>query len=182
MQLLFCKFFVIIMVVIGIIVDVGDPDVMRRPPRPPGTKIVTRPQTIRWFVTGFAIAASALAVLEWGPGSPSTEHATVSMTMAFAVVALSAVNVGVLMRREREAPWTSPIFPFFTWIIVGWLLTWAGVELPMLQRLLETTSLSRSQWLVVLALSLIAPAVVAVDKLFARASQPPSSDMAVEPS
>ena len=104
MQLLFCKFFVVIMVVVGIIVDVGDPDVMHRPPRPPGTRIVTRPQAIRWFVTGFVIAVSALAVLEWGPGAPSTEHATASMTMAFAVVALSAINVGILMRREREAP------------------------------------------------------------------------------
>jgi Ca2+-transporting ATPase len=179
MQLLFCKFFVIIMVVIGIIVDVGDPDVMRRPPRPPGTKIVTRPQGIRWFVTGFVIAASALGVLEWGPGDPSTEHATVSMSMAFAVVALSAVNVGALMRREREAPWTSPVFPFFTWIIVGWLLTWAGVELAMLQRLLETTSLTGGQWLTVIGLSAIAPAVVALDRWMSRRHATSSSERRV---
>jgi Ca2+-transporting ATPase len=179
MQLLFCKFFVIITVVIGIIVDVGDPDVMRRPPRPPGTKIVSRPQGLRWFVTGFVIAASALGVLEWGPGNPSTEHATVSMTMAFAVVALSAVNVGVLMRREREAPWTSPVFPFFTWIIVGWLLTWAGVELAMLQRLLETTSLTGGQWLTVIGLSVLAPAVVALDRWMGRRRATSSSERQV---
>ena len=177
MQLLFCKFFVIIMVVIGIIVDVGDPDVMRRPPRPPGTRIVTRGQSIRWFVTGFAIAATALAVLEWGPGDPSTKHATVSMTMAFAVVALSAVNVGVIMRRDRQAPWASPVFPFFTWIIVGWVLTWAGVELPMLQRLLETTSLTSGEWLTVLALSLISPALVAADRLV----NPPKTEPLASP-
>ena len=34
----------------------------------------------------------------------------------------------------------------------------------MLQRLLDTESLSGRQWLVVLALSLLAPAVVGVDK------------------
>ena len=34
----------------------------------------------------------------------------------------------------------------------------------MLQRLLDTTSLSGREWVVVLALSLIAPAVVAADK------------------
>ena len=49
-------------------------------------------------------------------------------------------------------------------IILGWILTWAAVELGMLQRLLDTTSLSGRQWVVVLALSLIAPAFVAVDK------------------
>src|SRR5580692_2988620 len=164
LQLLFCKFFVVITVVIGFIVDVPDPGVMQRPPRRPGTKIVTRPWIIRWFIFGFVVAATALAVLEWGPGKPSTTHASVNMTMAFAIVSFSAVNIGLVMRRERQAPWSSPVFPYLGWIILGWVLTWAAVELGMLQRLLDTTSLSGREWVVVLALSLIAPAFVAVDK------------------
>ena len=164
LQLLFCKFFVVITVVIGYIVDVPDPGVMQRPPRKPGTKIVTRPQVLRWFVTGFVIAASALCVLAFGPGQPSTTHASASMTMAFAIVSLSAVNIGLVMRRERQAPWSSPVFPFLGWIILGWILTWAAVELNMLQRLLDTQSLTGREWLVVLGLSLIAPAIVGVDK------------------
>jgi Ca2+-transporting ATPase len=39
----------------------------------------------------------------------------------------------------------------------------------MLQRLLETTSLTGDQWLTVLGLSLIPPAAVAVDKLLQHA-------------
>ena len=88
LQLLFCKFFVVITVVIGFIVDVPDPGVMQRPPRKPGTKIVTRPWIIRWFIFGFVVAATALSVLEWGPGKPSTTHASVNMTMAFAIISL----------------------------------------------------------------------------------------------
>jgi Ca2+-transporting ATPase len=164
LQLLFCKFFVVITVVIGFIVDVPDPGVMQRPPRKPGTKIVTRPWIIRWFIFGFVVAATALSVLEWGPGKPSTTHASVNMTMAFAIISLSAVNIGLVMRRERQAPWSSPVFPYLGWIILGWVMTWAAVELNMLQRLLDTTSLSGRQWIIVLALSLLAPAVVAVDK------------------
>jgi Ca2+-transporting ATPase len=110
------------------------------------------------------VAATALSVLEWGPGQPSTTHASVNMTMAFAVVSLSAVNIGLVMRRERQAPWSSPVFPYLGWIILGWILTWAAVGLNMLQRLLDTTSLSGREWIVVIALSLLAPAVVAVDK------------------
>jgi P-type Ca2+ transporter type 2C len=165
LQLLFCKFFVVITVVIGFIVDVPDPGVMQRPPREPGTKIVARPQIIRWFVTGFVLAVTALLVLDFGPGKPSTTHASVNMTMAFAIVSFSAVNIGLVMRRERQAPWSSPVFPYLGWIILGWILTWAAVELGMLQRLLDTTSLSGRQWVVVLALSLLAPAVVAIDKV-----------------
>ena len=171
LQLLFCKFFVVITVVIGFIVDVPDPGVMQRPPRRPGTKIVNPPQIIRWFITGFVVAATALCVLEWGPGKPSTTHASVNMTMAFAIISFSAVNIGLVMRRERQAPWSSPVFPYLGWIILGWILTWAAVELNMLQRLLDTTSLSGREWVVVLALSLLAPAVVAADKLIQLSRQ-----------
>jgi Ca2+-transporting ATPase len=165
LQLLFCKFFIVITVVIGFIVDVPDPSVMRRPPRKPGTKMVNPPQVIRWFVSGLLVAATALCVLAFGPGKPSTTHASVNMTMAFAIVSLSAVNLGLVMRREREPPWSSPVFPYLGWIILGWLLTWAAVELHMLQRLLDTMSLSGGQWGTVLLLSLIAPAAVAADKM-----------------
>ena len=164
MQLLFCKFFVVVTVVIGFIADVPDPSVMKRPPRKPGTKIVTGPQIVRWVISGFAVAAGALAVLEWGPDEPSTTLPSISMTMAFAIVAMSAVNLGLVMRREREPVWSSPVFPYFGWIILGWTLTWAAVELGMLQRLLDTVSLSGRQWGVVLLLSLIAPGFVWVDK------------------
>jgi Ca2+-transporting ATPase len=172
MQLLFCKFFVVVTVVVGFIADVPDPSVMQRPPRAPGTRIVTRAQVIRWLVSGFVIAGLALAVLQWGPDTPSTDHASRSMTMAFGIVALSAVNLGIVLRREREAPWSSPIFPYFGWIALGWILTWAAVELDMLQRLLDTESITGGQWLVVIALSLVAPAVVGIDKALQLRRQP----------
>ena len=164
MQLLFCKFFVVVTVVVGFIADVPVPGVMQLPPRRPGTRIVNTPQVMRWAISGLLVAVSAIAVLEWGPDEPSATAGSISMTMAFAVVALSAVNLGVVMRRERQAPWSRPMFPYFGWLIAGWTLTWAAVELDMLQRLLDTVSLSGSQWLVVLGLSLITPAFVGIDK------------------
>jgi Ca2+-transporting ATPase len=164
MQLLFCKFFVVVSVVVGFIVDVPDPGVMQRPPRKPGTKIVNRPQITRWLLTGFLVAVLALCALAFGPDKPSTTAPSISMTMAFAVVAFSAVNLGLVFRREREAPWASPVFPYLGWIILGWVLTWAGVELHMLQRLLDTESLTGPEWAIVLGASLITPALVWADK------------------
>jgi P-type Ca2+ transporter type 2C len=95
---------VVITVVIGFIVDAPTPGVMQRPPRKPGTKIVTRPWIIRWFIFGFTVAATVLCVLKWGPAKPSTTHASVNITMAFPIVSLSAVNIGLVVRRERQAP------------------------------------------------------------------------------
>ena len=171
MQLLFCKFFVVVTVVIGFIVDVPDPSVMQRPPRKPGTRIVNRPQVIRWVLSGLIVAVTGLLLLDLGPDKPSTTHASVSMTMAFAFVAFTAVNLGVVMRREREAPWSSPLFPYMGWIILGWVLTWAGVELRMFQRLLDTESLTGGQWAWVLGLSLITPALVWIDKTIQQRRQ-----------
>jgi P-type Ca2+ transporter type 2C len=68
------------------------------------------------------------------------------------------------MRREREPWWSAPIFPYLGWIIAGWALTWAAVELNMLQSLLDTVQLTGAQWALVLALSLVAPAFTAIDK------------------
>jgi P-type Ca2+ transporter type 2C len=65
LQLLFCKFFVVVTVVVGFIVDVPDPSVMQRPPRKPGTKIVNTPQVDRWVASGFVVAVSALGLLAW---------------------------------------------------------------------------------------------------------------------
>jgi Ca2+-transporting ATPase len=171
MQLLFCKFFVVVTVVIGFIADVPDPSVMQRPPRKPGTRIVTRPQTVRWVLSGLIVAVTALLLLNFGPDKPSTTHGSISMTMAFAFVAFTAVNLGVVMRREREAPWSSPIFPYMGWIILGWVLTWAGVELHMFQRLLDTESLTGGQWAWVLGLSLITPGLVWIDKIVQQRQQ-----------
>jgi Ca2+-transporting ATPase len=82
------------------------------------------------------------------------------------------VNLGIVLRREREAPWSSPVFPYFGWIILGWVLTWAAVELNMLQRLLDTESLTGGYWLVVIGLSLVAPALVGIDKAVQLHRQP----------
>ncbi|HEY2055017.1 MAG TPA: cation-transporting P-type ATPase [Solirubrobacterales bacterium] len=180
LMLMFCKFFIVVTVVIGFVVDVPDTSVMRRPPREPGTRIVNTPQIVRWVLSGLVLSVTALLLLVLGPDEPSTSDPSVSMTMAFAVISLSAVNLGFVMRRERDVPWASPLFPFFGWVMLGWALTWAAVELHMFQRLLETVELSGPQWLVVLGLSLITPALVAADKLIGlsrqRRDEPPHGD------
>ena len=113
MQLLFCKFFVVVTVVIGFIADVPDPSVMQRPPRKPGTRIVTRPQIVRWVDQRLRRRGQrARGARRGAPTSRARRMPSMSMTMAFAIVALSAVNLGLVMRREREPVWSSPVFPY----------------------------------------------------------------------
>jgi Ca2+-transporting ATPase len=105
---------------VGFIADV-DPGVMQRH-RASGTRIVTGPQVVRWQ----ASSPSAPVVLVWGP-TAQHDQASVSMTMVFAVVTFSAVNLGVVMRRERQQASRLPSsLPSLDHL--GWALTWA-VEL-----------------------------------------------------
>jgi Ca2+-transporting ATPase len=156
---------VVVAIVIGFIADVPDPGVMEVPPRRPGTRIVNGRTVPRWLITGFLVAIPALFVLINGPDEPSTTDPSVSMTMAFAAVALSAVNIGLVLRREQRPWFSQPAFPYLGWIALGWLFTWAAVELGMLQRLLDTTSLQGSQWGVVIGLSLIAALYNEIDRV-----------------
>jgi Ca2+-transporting ATPase len=71
------------------------------------------------------------------------------------------------------------VFPYLGWIVLGWVLTLLAVELNVLQRLLDTTSLTGDQWLVVIGLSLIAPAVVAIDKYVRLTRQRRTSEEAI---
>ena len=78
LQLLFCKFFVVITVVIGFIVDVPDPGVMQRPPRKPGTKIVTTPGSSAGSSSGSWSLPPPCACLSGAPASlpPPTPRST----------------------------------------------------------------------------------------------------------
>jgi Ca2+-transporting ATPase len=49
--------------------------------------------------------------------------------------------------------------------MLGWALTLAAVETRLLQRLLDTVSLTGAQWVLVIGLSLVSPIFVAIDKV-----------------
>ena len=168
LMLLFIKIGVVAFAVIAIITDVPDPNVMQDPPRDPKEQLVNRHTSIRWLVNGLIVATTALLLLTWGPDEPSTTEPSISMTMAFATVALTTTAFGLTMRREHQPAWAAPIFPYLKWIGLGALVTWLAVELPLLQRVLDTVSLTGAQWLVVVGLSLIAPTLVEIDKGIGR--------------
>ncbi|HEY7042645.1 MAG TPA: cation-transporting P-type ATPase, partial [Nocardioidaceae bacterium] len=109
LMVLFLNFFVCIFPVIVIMLDPGDPDVMRLPPRDPKVPITNRAAMIRWVLYGAVFFLAALVPLVWGPDDLSTDEPSASMTMSFVVVGLGTVFSGLAMRRDPTSGLLPPI-------------------------------------------------------------------------
>ena len=185
LMVLFLNFFISIFPVIVVMVDPGDPDVMRRPPRDPKVPITNKAAVIRWTVYGAVLFLAALVPLVFGPDTLSTDTPSASMTMSFVVVGLGTIFSGLVMRRDPTSGLVPPVLPAVKILVIPAALIVLATELGFLQRGLLTQSLSGPQWLACLGLSLILPIVVEVDKwMRRRRSQSPlgfAPELAVSP-
>ncbi len=167
-MLLFINFVIAVFPVVAILTDDTDPQAMTRPPRDPAQPIFNRRTGPRWLLTGMVLGASALVPLVWGPDEPLTDGPSVSMTMAFGVAAFATIGLGAVQRRDPAPGWSGPLLPYGAWLAAAAVLTWFAIELPLLQRWLQTESLTGNQWLAVIGLALITPALVEVSKAVRR--------------
>jgi Ca2+-transporting ATPase len=167
-MVLFLLFFATAVGVVVIAVDPGDPEVMGRPPRDPQLPIANRDAIVMWLVYAGVLFLAALVPLIAGPDEPSTDHASVSMTMTFAVLGLGTVFNAIVNRRDPASGLLPPILKAVGISLITVALVFLGTELPRLRSGLMTTSLTGLQWLAVTGLALLLPAVVEVGKLIRR--------------
>ena len=168
LMVLFLNFFIAIFPVIVIMVDPGDPDVMKRPPRDPKVPITNPAAITRWVLYGAVLFLAALVPLVFGPDTLSTDVPSASMTMCFAVLGLGTVFRGLVMRRDPTSGLVPPILSAVKWLAIPAVLVVLATELPFLQRGLLTQPLSGLQWLACIGLALVLPVVVEVDKWVRR--------------
>ena len=108
-MVLFLLFFATAVGVVVIAVDPGDPDVMHRPPRDPELPIAIRVAITMWLVYATALFLAAVVPLIAGPDQPSTDQASVSMTMTFAVMGFGKAFNAITNRRDPTSGLASPI-------------------------------------------------------------------------
>ena len=167
-MLLYISLFVAVFAVLAILTDVADPGLMDRKPRDPTVRIFNSQTGVRWFLIGLATACAGLIPLVWGPDEPQIDAASVSMTMAFGVAALSGVPLALVQRRDPTPVWVGPFWPYVGWLSISVFLTWLAIELPLLQRWLDTTTLTGLQWLGVVGLALASATLAEIDKAVRR--------------
>ncbi len=167
-MVLFLLFFLTSAGVVVIAVDPGDPDVMSRPPRDPGMPITNRAAVTSWILYGAVLFLAALVPLVAGPDEPSTDAASISLTMTFAVMGLGTVFNAVTNRRDPTSGLTPPVLKALAISVVPVALLFLATELPRFQSSLLTVSLTGAQWLATIGLALLLPIVVEVSKWVRR--------------
>jgi P-type Ca2+ transporter type 2C len=185
LMVLFLNFFIAVFPVIVILLDPGDPGVMKLPPRDPNVPITNRTAVIRWVLYGTALALAGLVPLVFGPDTPSVDEPSASMTMCFVVVGLGTVFSGLVMRRDPTSGLAPPLLDAIKYLAIPTALVVLATELAFLQRGLLTQPLTGLQWLVSIGLALVLPIVVEADKWLRRRRLPaparPTPTEAVNP-
>jgi Ca2+-transporting ATPase len=167
-MILFLNFFVAIFPVIVILQDPVPDGIMLKPPRDPKKTIANGGAVILWFVYGGVLFLMTLVPLLLYPDLLSPTEPNVPVTMTFVVASFGAILGGLAMRRDPETGLNAPILTAVKWLSIPLALTVAAVEIPFLQSLILTTSLSRDQWLIAIGLALVVPLFVEVEKWIRR--------------
>jgi Ca2+-transporting ATPase len=149
-------------------VEPPEPDVMRRPPRPPNERVITRRRGAMILIHG-ALNATATGIAFWMVYRGDEHNVPAAQTIAFVTLALSQLLFSFGCRSFR---YTLPQLGVFTnrWLLgaiaVSALLQLAVVTIPFLQPLFQVTpgALAR-EWGAVVLLALAPVTVVEVAKL-----------------
>jgi Ca2+-transporting ATPase len=137
----------------------GDPDTMDRPPRPVREPIINRDMVVGIAVQTVAISLAVLASFRIGLAAGEA-HAR---TMAFATLSISELFRAYTSRSERYSLWSIGVFTN-KWMQVAVLTSLAVllaiIYVPILAGIFGSTSLTGSDWLVMLPLILV-PSIAA---------------------
>jgi Ca2+-transporting ATPase len=167
-QVIYLNFVVSIAPVIAIVLAPISPSIMQAKPRDPKEQIANRTNVTRWIAFGGLLALSALVAVLVAPGETSIDGPSVPITMGFAVIGLGTAWASLVFRPGLAPAWEAPVFKPLMLTVGPMFIIVLSTELGFFQRLLETTSLTGSQWMICLALSLPYALAVEIDKFFRR--------------
>ena len=134
-------------------VDPADPDVMRQPPRAPGSPVITREMWLGIVFVGLVMAAGTLLVLDASlPGGliAGSGEMRYGRTMAFTTLVFFQLFNVFNARSDRHSAFVGLFHNRWLWgaVTVSLLLQFAVLSLPFFQQAFDTVPLSAGDWLV----------------------------------
>ena len=146
--------------------EIGDPDIMNHPPRPPREPIINKSMWINIAIQTVAFTAVTLVAFSIGLRSPQVQ---VAETMAFVTLSLAQVLRAISGRSEHYPILKIGLFSN-KWmnlaVATSIALILLVVYVPFLNRPFDTIPLQLEQWIWVLPLALIPAIIGELSKLF----------------
>ena len=160
-MVLWINFLIQVPIAIALGFDKPEPGLMERKPRPLSQPVLSRSQWVRIIALGLIIAIGTLLV----EAGYAASGILVASTIAYVTFSLFNIMIGLNAGDEFKSLFNSSILSDRRQLMLyglAFLFTFLGTELGFLQRFLGTTSLTRDQWLICVAVSLT---VVVADEL-----------------
>ncbi len=167
-MVLWLNFFVASFPVIVIMVEPVHEGLMDRPPRDRTHTLANRREVWRWLLYGSVLFAATSVPLLYGPDALSVDSASVSMTMAYVVMAFGTVFTGLAVRRDPDPGLSAPLLRPLQILAAPIILTFLTTELPFFQKFLTTTALNATEWAASIALASIVFIAIELEKLIRR--------------
>jgi Ca2+-transporting ATPase len=168
---LWVNFTVIVFMAIGLGTGEASPDIMSRPPRQVGAKIIPRRLMTILVVAGVAMALSTLATTEFAVISGWGD--AVAQTIALTTFSFACIFLGLACNDELTTVFSKDLLDNDTLVKwTGWsvLATFLIVELELMNRLFGTTGLDVGQWVLCAVAGSLVLWVMEVVKIFQRRS------------
>jgi len=136
--------------------DSPTPGLMEQKPRPADAKILTLPLGIRLVIVGLIAALLSIIAYQWTIST--TGSTTAAQTMAMVMFSIMAIPISLGLRHPTETIFRAETFSNLKlWLAYGWIMLILALvtEIPLLQKVFETESLSTQQWGICLVAAVI---------------------------
>jgi Ca2+-transporting ATPase len=156
-------------------VDPKDPEQMKRPPRPTGSRLMTPRGWLSLLAVGMVMAAGSLGLFWWAGGAggeASAEALARARTLAFTVLAISPMFHAFNCRSQTRSVLQMGLFtnkPLWGAVAIGVGLETLAIYVPGLWPVFKTTALDGRDVLIALAVSAVPLVVGELLKIALRA-------------
>jgi Ca2+-transporting ATPase len=148
----------------------GEPDIMRRPPRPTAEPVINRDMLLSIIVIAIADTFAVLMSFIWGlsrfPG-----NVVAAQTVAFTTLVCSELLRAYTSRSETYSIFSIGIFSN-RWMVLAtggsFLLLLILIYVPFLQPFVDTVPLSLLDWVEMIPFMFIAPTAAEIVKIYLR--------------
>jgi Ca2+-transporting ATPase len=148
----------------------GDPDIMKRPPRPTREPVINWEMRVGTVVQAVVMTVAVLLVYYWALQIYPLQVDR-AQTIAFATLCLSELFRAFTARSEHHGIFSIGVFTnrWMIWAVLGSAaLVFFTIYVPFLQLFLDTTRLSLSDWITMIPFILMASVAAEITKVYIR--------------